>query len=338
MDLARGLCILLVIVLHASSALGEFAAIPSPPAIEAFNAAMGPFRMTLLMFLSGMLLGKSLERPAGTYISGKFAQIYWPFLIWSMVVLLAEGRFTLEYVLKTPISAPSLLWYLWFLFAYYLMVLGMKRFALPILPVVVASLVASHFLPDFLRASRFAYLFVFFLLGHYCTQNRITFARNPALAWGGLALAVLGAWLSIEGVKIRYESLHAWAPLGLIAWVLWLSQFHLGGPVSARIEWVGRNSIVFYVVHFPVQCVVTRLLTSGGYAQFWPLYLAAMATSLAVAILIQLLRQRFDLVAGLFDFRKLRQAFSPSRPRTTAAAATAAATAAEGALASKSRN
>lgn len=302
--------ILLVIVMHGSSALSERAGIVPPEGMQIFNAAVAPFRMTLLIFLSGMLLGKSMERPTSVYVSGKFSQIYWPFLIWSMVVLLAEQRFTLEYILKTPISAPTLLWYLWFLCAYYLLALVIKRLSLPILAVAVASLVASAFLPDFLRMSRFAYLFTFFLLGHYCTENKVSLARAAPLAWGGLALAALGAWLSVRGVEIRYEAIHAWAPIALIAWVLWVSQYYASSPGSERIEWVGRNSIVFYVVHFPVQCMVVYIMTRNGYQTFWPIYLVAVVTSLLVAIGLQLLRQRFDLVAGLFDYRKFRLVFS----------------------------
>lgn len=318
MDLARGLCILVVVIMHSSSALSERADIASPPLIEAFNAALGPFRMTLLMFLSGMLLGRSLAKPTGVYIRGKLAQIYWPFLIWSMVVLYAVDLFTVEYILKTPISAPTLLWYLWFLCAYYLLALGMKRFSIPLVPVALLALAVSPFLPDFLRMSRFAYLFFFFLAGHWYMQNRARIEIGGLFAALGLALAVAGAWMSVEGVVVRYEAVYAWVPLGLIVWTVWICGFYQGGSALARpIEWVGRNSLVFYVVHFPVQCAVVDAMTGHGMTAFYPIYFSAMAASLLAAILLQWLRERSLLVAGLFDFRKLQQAFqrTPAKPQ-----------------------
>lgn len=314
MDLVRGLCILVVVTMHASSALSERAGIASPPVIQAFNDALGPFRMTLLMFLSGMLLGRSLDKPTGVYIKGKLAQIYWPFLIWSMVVLYAVDLFTVEYILKTPISAPTLLWYLWFLCAYYLIALGMRRFSIPLVPVALIALAASTVLPDFLRMSRFAYLFFFFLSGHWYMQHRDRFVVGAPLAWAGLAAAGAGAWMSVQGVIVRYEAVYAWVPLGLILWTVWIGARYQGGSALARlIEWVGRNSLVFYVAHFPVQCAVVDALTGRGMTGFYPVYITALLASLFVAIVLQWLRERSNLVAGLFDFRKLQAFVHPGQ-------------------------
>lgn len=313
MDLARGICILLVVILHASSALSERAGIATPEPIRMFNAALQPYRMTLLMFLSGMLLGRSLDKPAGPYVSGKLAQIYWPFLVWSMVTLWAEDRLTLEYILKTPISAPTLLWYLWFLCAYYILALGMNRLRIPVLPVIAASLVASAFLPDFVRAPRFAFLFAFFLLGHFCASRAGAITVPRAAGALGLLLAAAGGWLSIRGVPVRYEPAYAWAPFGLILGVLWLAPLYRSGSAAGNaVEWVGRNSIVFYVMHFPVQCVVVWLMVRQGWDDFAVIYPVTLLSALLAAVAMQALRERSALAAGLFDFRRLRELF-PSR-------------------------
>ena len=62
MDFARGLCILLVILMHATGTV-EAAGLEPPAGLTLFNQALEPFRMPLLMFLSGMLLSKSLDKP-----------------------------------------------------------------------------------------------------------------------------------------------------------------------------------------------------------------------------------------------------------------------------------
>ena len=308
MDFFRGVCILLVIMMHSTAAMVAMVSIEAPEWVQTFNLAMEPFRMTSLMFLSGMLLGKSFGKDTRSYISGKLSLIFWPYVIWSFPILYYMGLLNLEYILKIPISAPTLLWYLWFLFAYYMLALVIRRLGLPVLAVAVASLIASLFLPDFLRMSRFAYLFFFFLVGHYYMENRQRLPVPAPLAWVCLALAAVGSYLNVHGVVIRYHAQQAWVPLALIAWIVWAAQYYTRAVpkgLSQPLEWVGRNSLVFYVSHFPVQCAVVLAMVGHGERSSGLLYAAAVGSSLLVAILIQFARERSLFVAGLFDFRKL---------------------------------
>lgn len=316
MDFIRGLCILLVVALHATPALQFIVGVEPPSWVYAFNGFFAPFRMTTLMFLSGMLLTRSLDKPAGQYIGGKLNQIYWPFLVWSMVVLAAEGRLTLEYILKTPISAPTFLWYLWFICAYYLIALGMKRLGIPALAMAVACLVVSPFLPDFLRMSRFAYLFAFFLLGYHVSANRLDQGGRipPLLGLAGLALALLGAIMSANGLKVQYNSVSAWIPLSMIVFILWAAPFYRPVALTRPLEWVGRNSIVFYVAHFPAQCVVATALAGGALAAFTLSYGVLIATGILAGVVVTLLRARFEVVAAMFDF-SIIQGWFPRRRR-----------------------
>ncbi len=61
-DVARGMCILLVIIFHARPAMQIYA--PSSLTelflLDTFNKFFAPYRMPLLMFLSGMMRHKSL--------------------------------------------------------------------------------------------------------------------------------------------------------------------------------------------------------------------------------------------------------------------------------------
>jgi uncharacterized membrane protein YcfT len=74
MDFLLGLCILHVILKRAT-AMVESAGIEPPAGVVIFNDALESFRMTALMFLSGMLLSKSLDRPPPAYVRGKLFQI-----------------------------------------------------------------------------------------------------------------------------------------------------------------------------------------------------------------------------------------------------------------------
>lgn len=305
MDFVRGICILLVILVHATVATHDWAGLSFFSGFTVFNEFMDPFRMTLLMFLSGMLLYKSLGKSTGDYIWGKFYLIFWPFLIWSMVTYAAESRLTLEFILKTPISAPSVLWYLWFLCAYYLLALLLIRFSVPLLPVIVVCVIGAAFLPSLLRMDRFAALFAFFLLGHYVTKQALAARISAPIAILGLAAAIIGGVISAMGEHIKYDPLFIWAPLGLITFILWGATFYKTSAITKPFEWVGRNSIVFYVTHFPTLVVGARLFSPHAEWNGSIFYILLILWAIAVGTVMQLLRGRFAIFAALFDFRQI---------------------------------
>lgn len=308
MDFVRGVCILLVILVHTGSAMTR-ANVPYSPEIDVFNEFFGPFRMPLLMFLSGLLLHKSLTKSNKEYVLGKFYLIFWPFIVWSMAVYAADGRLTLEYILKTPISAPSLLWYLWFLCAYYLIALVLERFRVPILPVILICLVASGFLPSIMRMDRFAALFVFFLLGHYAVREKLSLQGRWPIAFLGLGAAVIGGVISATGVKIKYDPFFVWVPVGLTLFILWAAPLYSSSRIGGGIEWIGRNSIVFYVAHFPVLTVMARVMAETTALDGALFYATLFLIAVAVSAALQILRNQNLMVAALFDFRFVLRLF-----------------------------
>ncbi|MBE9640462.1 acyltransferase family protein [Salipiger pacificus] len=262
--------------------------------------------MPLLMFLSGMLLHRGLAKSNKAFLLGKFAKIFWPFLLWSVIIYAAEGRMTLEFILKTPISAPSLLWYLWFLSAYYVMSLALDRWSIPILPVIVVAIAASSVLPDLLRMSRFAYLLSFFLLGHLVATRNLSMEGRVLFGLAGLTCALTGAIISILQGNVLYDPRFVWVPLGMIAFVLWAAPRCNGGALWRSIEWVGRNSIVFYVSHFPIQLLVARHAQDLGIANVNSVLAAVLLVSLCGGALLQVVRTRYAIFAALFDLSKSR--------------------------------
>ena len=304
MDFVRGICILLVIFVHAMVVTSDWAGLTFFNGITIFNEFLDPFRMPLLMFLSGMLLHKSLGKSTRNYVWGKFYLIFMPFLIWSIVIYAAEGRLTLEFILKTPISAPSVLWYLWFLCAYYLVALVLIRYSVPLLPVIIICAIGAAFLPSLLRMDRFAALFSFFLLGHYVTKFDLASRISAPMAFLGLTAAIIGGAISATGEHIKYDPLFIWVPLGLISFVLWGATRYKTVTISKPFEWVGRNSIVFYVSHFPALVIASRLISPVAEWNGSIFYILLILWAVTVGYLLQVLRAHFSVFAALFDFRQ----------------------------------
>ena len=125
------------------------------------------------------------------------------------------------------------------------------------------------------------------------------------LALAGALAAAAGGVLSMVGDQIKYDPLFVWVPLGLIVFILWASAYFKPTALTAPIEWIGRNSIVFYAVHFPLLVVTARMIAP---AQGWNgnlFYILLFLWAVAVGTVVQLLRSRFAPVAGLFDFRQV---------------------------------
>lgn len=303
MDAIRGVCILLVVILHAT-VIVEQHGIASPTWIWVFNDFFDPYRMTTLMFLSGMLLHKSVKKPPLPYLWGKFAGIYWPFLIWSTVTLATTDLWTWTRFFQMPISSPTFLWYLWFLAAYYVLALIIHRLRLPILPIIAVCLVGAELAPSLLRMDRFCALFVFFMAGHLVSTHLEWVQRSATtpVALVGLGLALLGAWLSVSGVSVKYVSWMVWAAAGMLTFLMWAVQFYQPHKLWSPVQWVGRNSLVFYVTHMSVMYLCADLLGWVGVTSFTLTLVLIVSVGLLVATLLTVGRARLPVIAALFDF------------------------------------
>ena len=270
MDLLRGVAVLLVVVLHGSD-------IPRANGLGVdrwteLNLYLEPFRMPLLMFLSGTLLPRSLSRSSAAYLWGKFASIVWPLTIWLVgfgVLIYHGGPGRPQYWLSGD--------YLWFLMALTLCYLaGMLLKPLVSRPQLLSGLavvafavmiLTRHFTEvDNSLVTRTLYYGAFFFLGAACARILQRWATAPWLLVA--ALAVIMALLADHGLEsreFRAGSLYA-APTAVIgiAVILWVAPRIPAGRINSFLQWAGRSSIVIYVCHFPIIILLHRGLSEIG--------------------------------------------------------------------------
>ena len=291
MDLLRGTAILLVIA-HHLRLVQQIWDGGTPWAIVELSEALAPFRMPALLFASGLLLARSLRRPPGRFLAGKLRGLLWPWLLWSAVMLpiLGWGH------------ADEPLWWLngmytWFLaalFCYYVIGLVTRR----IHPgwIALASVVVWTALPllgaahDWLgpRPDKFIFYAVFFFAG---AALRPLLARGP-LPWPVVvpALAVAAGWAAYASkidaeprVPVLAQLVILLAVIGAVGVLQRLPRLLALRPV----EWLGRNSVVPYLVHLPVVEMLGRHvdLPAG-----WGTFLLYYAVTIGVCVLAVLLR------------------------------------------------
>ena len=91
MDAMRGFAVLLVMFTHTYTMPQGLDATFSSVAFANVVQVFQSWRMPMLVFLSGVLLPRSVSKPLGTYYRGKAERILWPFLVWMVVLALATG-------------------------------------------------------------------------------------------------------------------------------------------------------------------------------------------------------------------------------------------------------
>lgn len=122
-DIVRGGAMLLLLFLHATNIPSFRWGIPPPDQTLGISFAATPFRMPLLFFVSGVLLHRSLKKSSGNFYAGKFRNLGWPYLLWTLVLLNTAG---FEYFLQnyannaTAWVATGYLWFIFYLFFFYL--------------------------------------------------------------------------------------------------------------------------------------------------------------------------------------------------------------------------
>lgn len=309
-DLLRGGAILLVIAHHLRLVQQVWDG-STPHAMVVLSEATAPFRMPVLLFASGLLLARSLEKPTGRYLTGKARALLWPWLLWSAVMLS---------ILGWEHGTDPLWWingvYTWFLFALFLYyVVGLlTRWIHPawLALLSVAGWTAMPLLGiahdvDGPRPDKFLYYAVYFFAG--AALRRILAARTVPLPVLLPALAITAAWAGYAAhvdLEPRIPVIAQLAALiGVLAAIGVAQRLPRVLPVRG-IEWLGRSSVVPYLLHLPVIEFLGRHVDlAAGPASFFLYFLV----TLGVCVLGILLR---PMTAFLYTF--------PSRRHTRSAA------------------
>ncbi len=282
MDVLRGAAIGLVIVWHSAGILILYD-IAVPEVIVDLNAFFLPYRMPTLMFLSGMLLPASLRKPLPAYLVGKMRFIGYPLVIWTVIHYLIMRPGSTIYNLD--FLTTSYLWFLVYLLAYYSIAPLVTR--VPTWILVVSPLLVTPFVESDSRR-RFFFLAAFFFLGALIAENRAVLERLLARRWIWCAapLAVIFGIVSAVLDPAPYQGVLALFSLPGILVGIKLAMVAASKRWSQPVQFVGRNSLIFYATHFPIMIlsllVADRLL---GWS-VWALMTLGFAAALTLGALL----------------------------------------------------
>ncbi|MGI3781191.1 MAG: acyltransferase family protein [Janthinobacterium lividum] len=324
MDALRGTSVFLVILTHAVT----LSPVGAPWPLEVFVRAIAPFRVPALMFLSGMLLPRSLARPRSVYLRGKVSRILWPYLVWSGITLVVTSFGTPgpSPLIELFVNPKSAMWYVGYLFVFYVVTMFFRPAGRSwLLLGAVAGLALSRLadvahpllVGDTTVPQRWFFTCSCFLAGDLLMRHRERWLPALTSVPASLTCAVLALpalVLAGTGWTVRYEPLYLMSTLaGIVAAVpffRWLAGRALGRSAAS----IGQSSIVFYVTHWPVQLVAYHAAAALGMSHGLVVTAWNLAAALGVGFGVRWLRSRWDGVDYLFDLHLERSGEDGPRP------------------------
>lgn len=282
-DYAKGICIILVVMMHSTLGVGEaFAEKGFAP--EGFMhwivAYAKPFRMPDFFMLAGLFLSFAIGRGWLHYLDKKVVHFAYFYVIWTIILatvktaattgLDAGGLATTFFgALITPYPT---LWFIYVLPLYFIVTKLLH--GVPVWAMLVGAAVL-HTLPvhtGWSTLDHFAAHYYVFFLGGYLLAPHIFAAADWAGRNSAKALGLVAAWAVLNGILAFSPSpIGGWATIadlpiisvvlggmGAMAIVLLASQLSKF-DAAPFIKYCGANSIVLYI-SFTIPMAFTRVI------------------------------------------------------------------------------
>ncbi|MBZ0216704.1 MAG: acyltransferase family protein [Fimbriimonadaceae bacterium] len=262
-DYAKGLCIVMVVMMH--STLGVEAAAGETGWMHYLVAFAYPFRMPDFFLIAGLFLSLRIDHPWRSYLDKKVLHFVYFYVLWMTIqftvkapVMVADvgAQVTVLHYFESFIEPFGTLWFIYLLPVFFVATkLAREARVSPLLVWIIAA--ELQILPihtGWLVIDEFAGRFVYFYSGYLLARHVFSLADRVE-ANKGLAVVGLAGWALANGalVYLGYAKLpviglalgFAGAAAVVCAAVL-LSQSRLFEP----LRYFGEHSIVIYLAFF----------------------------------------------------------------------------------------
>ncbi len=197
------------------------------------------------------------------------------------------------------------MWFLYNLFIYFIIIYFLNKvsYILPlVLSLIIYIVLFSNDITNF-QLNRFISLFFFFSLGSYLGQdiNRLTKNISNINIIVLIALSMLGMLSTLENLLLYNGSsytLHYSISCLLLMPITFRLFISLGN--IKFLEYIGKNSLVIYLVHLPIANILLFVFKSGLTDNYIILYVIMMVLTILLSLLILHLSNHLKLFSALF--------------------------------------
>lgn len=276
-DQARGLCIILVVMMH--STLGVGLAMDGEGWMHGLVAFAEPFRVPAFFVVAGLFAHRVLGWTWRRFVDRRILHYVYFYCLWVSIQfafkapgMVADAGIAaaVEAYLMAFVQPFGTLWFIYMLPIFFLVV--RLTAGLPPLPVLAVAL-AAHLAPidtGWLVIDELAGCLVFFLAGHLLRDQIVAFAS--AVARRPLpAILLLVIWLPLHALVQGSEALPGTGLLlaifgtaALVAVAVAASLLRPRLPALEGLAWIGRHSLIIYLAFFLPMAVMRTVLVSTG--------------------------------------------------------------------------
>lgn len=272
LDHAKGICIILVVMLYATEVAAERAG--HEGWLHEVARFAKPFRMPDFFLLSGLLLPLAIRRDWRLYLDRKVVHFAWFYVLWLTILFVfrsqdevsrlglggAFAKYLISYV-----EPYSMLWFIYLLPIFFVTTKALVRVHPAIVWIVAAALQVWQPDTGIKVIEKFTAYYVFFFSGYALSAQLLRwvprFASRHAVAAGALGAwalvnghLVLTGQAMLPGVNLALALLGCFAVMVLACWLSRASSFRW-------LAYCGEHSIVIYLA-FLIPLVVTRKVLS----------------------------------------------------------------------------
>jgi uncharacterized membrane protein YcfT len=260
-DTAKGLCILLVVLMHSTLGVEKYSGMESW--LHGFIEWARPFRMPDFFLISGLFLARRIDRPWRSYLDSKIVHFAYFYVLWMTLQFVVKGGDIVSTGLEGMAAAylegfvnpTSTLWFIYLLAVFFVIAKVSRSVPWPLVLVAAALLEILPIHTGNTVVDEFASRFVYFYAG-FVFADRI-FALADRLA--AVPTVVVGAGLAVWGLAngLAVSSGLAFMPgAGLVfgfagaAAVVAASVLLGTSPLGIPLRSCGARSIVIYLAFF----------------------------------------------------------------------------------------
>ena len=311
-DYSKGLCIVLVVLMHAT--LGAEKAAGSVSWLHGFIDWARPFRMPDFFLISGLFLARQIDRPWREFLDKKLIHFGYFYLLWMSIQVLvrsyglaqAQGLSGVAQAWLLGLVEPfGTLWFIYMLAVFFIAAKLARPLPQALILGVGAALQMAQIETGWLVIDEFAARFVYFYSGFALAPLIFTFAGRVAAASPARVGAALAIWAIANGAIVA-AGVSQWPGIGLAlgyvgaAAVIAVGVLLVNTRLAEPLRYCGRNSIIIYLAFFLFMAgtrfllllqfndnvsLVALLSTLSGVAG--PLLLAGVAQRLGMTFLFQ---------------------------------------------------
>jgi uncharacterized membrane protein YcfT len=326
-DYAKGICIVMVVMMH--SVIGVELAAGQTGFMHVLVAFAKPFRMPDFFLISGLFLPLVIDRDWRTYLDRKVVHFAYFYLLWVTIqfgfkapAFAAETSWshTGFLYLESFIEPFGTLWFIYLLPIFFVVTKATRHMPPLAIWTIAALLESAHIVTGWTVIDEFCARFVYFYSG-YLFADYVFALSDRARAHPRLALAALGLWALTDGGLVMAD-FSEWPLISLMLGLAGACAIVTCATLLARMQWLtflrfcGEHSIVIYLVFFlPMAATRTLLLHAGPFHDIGTISLVVTVAGVLGALAIW----RIALAAGAKFLFERPAAFwiAPKQPRPT---------------------